>query len=93
MSDRDKLHGYSLLGLAAALFLFTGHAPVAAAEAFPTGVIRIVVPAPTSSPPDIISRLIARELSNDENWHVIVENKPGAGGILGGNDVLQHPAD
>jgi tripartite-type tricarboxylate transporter receptor subunit TctC len=93
MSDRTVLHGYSLVGLVAALLLFTGHAPVAAAEAFPTGVIRIVVPAPTSSPPDLVSRLIARELSSNENWRVIVENKPGVGGIVGGGDVLQHPTD
>jgi tripartite-type tricarboxylate transporter receptor subunit TctC len=93
MHDRELFCAGLVAGVAAALSSFAVAVPVAAAEPFPAGVIRIVVPAPTSSPPDIISRIIARELSSGENWRVIVENKPGASGIVGGNDVLQRPAD
>jgi len=93
MGERKMFGAGSLMGALAALAGLAGAVPAAAAEAFPTGVIRIVVPAPTSSPPDLISRLIARELSSNENWRIIVENKPGVGGIVGGSDVLQHPAD
>jgi tripartite-type tricarboxylate transporter receptor subunit TctC len=93
MGGRKMFGAGSLMGALAALAGLAGAVPAAAAEAFPTGVIRIVVPAPTSSPPDLISRLIARELSSNENWRIIVENKPGVGGIVGGSDVLQHPAD
>ncbi len=94
MGDREMWSLRSLIGVGLSLSAFAGDAPVAAAaETFPAGVIRIVAPAPTSSPPDIISRVIAQELSSSEGWRVIVEDKPGVGGIAGGNDVIQHPAD
>jgi tripartite-type tricarboxylate transporter receptor subunit TctC len=84
----------SAIGVVASALAFAGVvAPAAGAESFPAGVIRIVAPAPTSSPPDIISRVIAQELANGESWRVIVENKPGVGGIAGGNEALQQPAD
>ena len=93
IGERTMFGAASLMGAVGALAALAGAVPAAAAEVFPAGVIRIVVPAPTSSPPDLISRLIARELSSNENWRVIVENKPGVGGIVGGSDVLQHPSD
>jgi tripartite-type tricarboxylate transporter receptor subunit TctC len=62
-------------------------------QTFPSGVIRIVVPTTTSSPPDILARIIATELSDSEGWRVIVENKPGAMMTIGGTEVLKAPAD
>lgn len=65
----------------------------AAAQSFPAQVIRIVVPTAPSTPPDIISRVIAGELQNANGWRVIVENKPGAVQTLAGADVVKQPAD
>jgi tripartite-type tricarboxylate transporter receptor subunit TctC len=65
----------------------------AEAQAFPSNPIRIVVPTAPSTPPDIISRVIATELSNSEGWKVIVENRPGAVMTIAGTDVLKQPAD
>jgi tripartite-type tricarboxylate transporter receptor subunit TctC len=65
----------------------------AAAQVFPSNAIRIVVPTAPSTPPDIISRVIATELSNSEGWKVIVENRPGAVMTIAGSDVLKQPAD
>jgi tripartite-type tricarboxylate transporter receptor subunit TctC len=94
MGDRAMFGLGSMIGVVASMSAFPGTVlPAAAAETFPAGVIRIIAPAPTSSPPDIISRVIAQELSNAESWRVIVEDKPGVGGIVGGNEVLQQPAD
>jgi tripartite-type tricarboxylate transporter receptor subunit TctC len=62
-------------------------------QTFPSGVVRIVVPTATSSPPDILARIIATELSNSEGWRVIVENKLGAMMTIGGTEVLKAPAD
>jgi tripartite-type tricarboxylate transporter receptor subunit TctC len=94
MGDREMFSLGSMMGIVVSLAALAGTMPAAAgAETLPAGVIRIVAPAPTSSPPDIISRVIAQELSSTENWRVIVEDKPGVGGIVGGNDVLQQPAD
>jgi tripartite-type tricarboxylate transporter receptor subunit TctC len=65
----------------------------AIAETYPTSAIRIVVPTSAGTPPDIISRIIAAELSEAEGWKVIVENRPGAVQTIAGAEVLKHPAD
>jgi tripartite-type tricarboxylate transporter receptor subunit TctC len=56
-------------------------------------MIRIVVPGAAGTPPDIVARLVARELGESEGWRIIVEDKPGAIGTIGLADVLKQPAD
>jgi tripartite-type tricarboxylate transporter receptor subunit TctC len=65
----------------------------AIAEPFPSNVIRIVVPTAPSTPPDIISRVIAAQLTDSEGWKVIVENRPGAVMTIAGTEVLKQKAD
>ena len=65
----------------------------AAAQTYPSGVIRIVVAGAAGTPPDIVSRIVANELSQSEGWRVLVENKPGAMQTLGSGEVLKQPAD
>src|SRR4051812_35655475 len=67
--------------------------PVNAQTAFPSGTIRFVAPFSASTPPDIISRIIAKELSEGENWRAIVENRPGGVTTIAANEVLTQPAD
>jgi tripartite-type tricarboxylate transporter receptor subunit TctC len=64
-----------------------------AESAFPTGTVRFVAPFSASTPPDIISRIIAKELSEGENWRAIVENRPGGITTIAATDVLNQPAD
>ena len=66
----------------------TGHA-----ETYPSNVIRIVVPTGPGTPPDIISRVVAAELSEGEGWRLVVENRPGALQTIGMAEVLKQPAD
>lgn len=63
------------------------------AQTYPSSIIRIVVPDPAGTPPDIMGRIVARELSESEGWRVVVENKPGAIQTVGLADVLRQPAD
>lgn len=65
----------------------------AAAQTYPSGMIRMVVPSPAGTPPDIMGRIIASEVSESEGWRVIVENKVGAIQTIGLADVLKQPAD
>jgi tripartite-type tricarboxylate transporter receptor subunit TctC len=65
----------------------------ASAQTYPSGMIRVVVPAPAGTPPDIMGRLIAAELGETEGWRTIVENKPGAIWTIGLAEVLRQPAD
>ncbi|HEX3342167.1 MAG TPA: tripartite tricarboxylate transporter substrate-binding protein [Pseudolabrys sp.] len=65
----------------------------AQSQAFPSGPIRIFVPTAPSTPPDIISRVIANEMAKSEGWKVVVENHPGAVMTIAGSEVLKRPAD
>ena len=53
------------------------------AQAYPTKPIRIVIPFPPGNTTDIMTRLIAPKMSERLGQPVIVENKPGASGMLG----------
>jgi tripartite-type tricarboxylate transporter receptor subunit TctC len=82
----------SRLAILLAMTLGAPTAP-AAAQSYPSSVIRIVVGGGAGAPPDIITRIIANELGQTEGWKIVVENKPGASGTLAAGDVLKQPAD
>jgi tripartite-type tricarboxylate transporter receptor subunit TctC len=63
------------------------------AESFPSNAIRVVVPTPPGTPPDIISRVVASQLSEREGWRIVVENRAGALQTVGMLDVLKRPPD
>jgi len=64
-----------------------------AAHAWPDKPVRIVVPAPPGGIIDALARLLAEQMGKDLGQPMIVENKPGAGGSIGGQYVLAAPAD
>jgi len=53
------------------------------AQAWPTRAVHIVVPAPAGSSVDVTARLLADKLKDRWGQPVVVDNKPGAGGMLG----------
>ncbi|HEV8691323.1 MAG TPA: tripartite tricarboxylate transporter substrate binding protein [Ideonella sp.] len=55
--------------------------------------LRIVVPAPPGGTLDVVGRLLAESLQPALNQPVIVDNKPGAVGMLGVNELLAAPHD
>jgi tripartite-type tricarboxylate transporter receptor subunit TctC len=63
------------------------------AQQYPSNMIRMVVPSPAGTPPDIMGRIVANELNESEGWRVIVENKAGAIQTIGLAEVLKQPAD
>ncbi|HYL87489.1 MAG TPA: tripartite tricarboxylate transporter substrate binding protein [Burkholderiales bacterium] len=66
----------------------------AAAHAqYPAKPIRIVIPFPPGNTTDIMTRLIAPRMSERLGQQVIVENRPGASGMLGLDYVAKSPAD
>lgn len=67
--------------------------PAIAAEAFPARPIRIVVPFGAGGVNDIVARALAERLKPHLGIAPIVENKPGAGSVLGANLVAHGPAD
>jgi tripartite-type tricarboxylate transporter receptor subunit TctC len=61
-------------------------------QAYPSKTVRIIVPAATGGP-DVVARLVAAQLGAQTGQSFIVENKPGANGILGIDAVAKAPPD
>jgi len=62
-------------------------------QQFPGGLIRLVVPSPVGTPPDVIGRIVANEIAESTGWRLIAENRPGAIQTIGLTEVLNKPAD
>lgn len=63
------------------------------AQAWPTRPITMVVPFPAGSSSDVVARLVAAELTEKLGQQVIVENRAGAGGNIGGAAVARAEPD
>ena len=65
----------------------------ASAQPYPSKPIRLIVPFPPGNTMDIMSRLIGPKMAERLGQQVIVENRPGASGMLGLDLVAKAPAD
>ena len=78
----------------AALALALGLSSAAAfAQAWPDKPIRLIVPGPAGGGADFVARALGERLSAQLGQPVIVDNKPGAAGIIGTADLLKSPRD
>ncbi|MBV9237553.1 MAG: tripartite tricarboxylate transporter substrate binding protein [Xanthobacteraceae bacterium] len=68
-------------------------ATATAQEHYPSRSVRIIVSAPAASSPDIRARIVADELSKGWGQPVVVEDRPGGGGIISAQVVASAPAD
>ena len=76
--------------LIAALLLCVGSA---SAQTYPSKPIRYIVPFPPGGSSDLIARVIAPKMSEKLGQPIIVENRPGAGGMLGVDAVAKAEPD
>lgn len=65
----------------------------AQAQAFPNKPIRILVPFAAGGPTDLMARAVGKNLSTSMGQPVIIENKPGGGGVIAMGEVARGPAD
>jgi tripartite-type tricarboxylate transporter receptor subunit TctC len=84
---------FSRWPILALLLLAAAVAPASAQSDYPSRPIRLVVGFAAGGGNDIFARLVADKASQTLGQTVIVENKPGAGGRLAPEYVLQQPAD
>jgi tripartite-type tricarboxylate transporter receptor subunit TctC len=68
-------------------------APVALAQAYPAKVIRLIVPWAPGGSTDVLARLIAVKMTESWGQPAVVENKPGASGNIGSDQVAKAPPD
>ncbi len=64
-----------------------------AQTAFPSQPIKLTVPYPAGGATDALARMMAQKMQDSWQQTVVVENKPGAGGTIGANQVAKGPAD
>jgi tripartite-type tricarboxylate transporter receptor subunit TctC len=83
--------------IAAALLVFVAAAGAfvndARAQPFPNKPVRLIVPFPAAGATDILSRELARRLSERLGQQVIVDNRPGAGGAIGTEALARSAPD
>jgi tripartite-type tricarboxylate transporter receptor subunit TctC len=65
----------------------------AQAQPYPARPVRIVVPYATGGPADVYARFIAQRLSDSLGQPFVIDNKPGAGAVIGTDLVAKAPAD
>lgn len=72
------------------LLLVTG---ASNAQSYPTRPVKMIVPFPPGSTPDIVGRTVSAKLQDALGQPVVVENRTGAGGNIGAEAVAKAPAD
>ena len=80
-----------LCGFAAAIF--PAHAQDAADRGYPSRPIRLIVAFTPGSPTDLVARVAGQHLTDSWGKNVVVENRPGAGGIIASQGAKRANAD
>src|SRR5262245_15700356 len=81
-----------IVGLAGALALLATSQP-AGAQTWPSRPIKFIVSQAAGGTPDIICRLITEKLSRALGQQVVVENRPGAGNVIGAQAAARAAPD
>jgi tripartite-type tricarboxylate transporter receptor subunit TctC len=79
--------------LFSALCMAAGLLPAAARAEYPDRPVRLIVPFAAGGATDVVARALANGMSRSMGQQVVIDNKPGAGGILAGTQVARAPAD
>ena len=90
MHTRRRFLARALAGTLAGTLALPASAPAAPArETFPSRTLRLICSSPPGAPLDVISRRLAESLSRQLGVAVVVENKPGAAGVLAAAEVAR----
>ena len=62
-------------------------------QQYPAKQVRVIVPFAAGGTPDVVARVIAQQLSTQTGQTFVVENRPGADGVVGSQAVAESPPD
>src|ERR1041385_5276734 len=93
MSMMGRMSGALFAAVVAVSAMMTGAWAQDAAAGFPNKPIRVIVPFAAGGGNDIFARLVGNKLSEILGQPVINENKPGAGGRIAAEYVMNQPKD
>jgi len=79
--------------LAAVVVILTSPALPAKAQQYPSKPVRMIVPFGAGGPADVFARVIAQHLSEDLKQSFVIEDRPGAGAIIGTDAVAKSAPD
>jgi tripartite-type tricarboxylate transporter receptor subunit TctC len=88
-----KIERRTFLGGSALALASTAAPAIARADGFPSKPIRWVIPFAPGGNYDVTSRIVADPMSRDLNQTVLIDNRPGAGGVVGLEAAVGAPAD
>ena len=89
-----KQISYALKAIAAStLLVSTLASTVSVAAEYPNRPVKFIVPWPPGDLEDVLTRVIAEEMSKETGVPATVVNKPGGGGVLGATTVAQSRPD
>lgn len=62
-------------------------------QEFPSRPIKVIIPFPPGGPTDVLGRIVAQKLSERLGQSFVIDNKPGASGMIGADMVAKSPPD
>ena len=76
-----------------AIFVAAIISGAALAQSYPVKPVRVVIPFPPGQATDVIGRVVSQKLGESLGRQFVIENKPGANGVIGIDSVVQSAAD
>jgi tripartite-type tricarboxylate transporter receptor subunit TctC len=74
-------------------FLLTIFSSLALSQAYPSKPVRLIIPFPPGGSNDVVGRAMAQQLAERLGQGVVVDNRGGAGGVIGTNEAAKAAAD
>jgi tripartite-type tricarboxylate transporter receptor subunit TctC len=77
----------------ATAFAIACAAPAHAQQPYPSKPLKMIMPFPAGGPTDILGRLVGQKLTEAWGQNVMIDNRPGGGGMIGANLAVKSPPD